>query len=416
MTAGTATRDRHLVVSNRDYRQLFLGDALSQFGSQVVLLALPLTGLIALGASTFEVGLLAACSTFPLLVVGLLAGAWVDRMRRGAVMIFCDLSRAMLLSSVPAAWALDVLTMGQLYVVALLVGTSSVFFDVAYTSYLPQLVPKARLVEGNAALQTMHGVSSTAGPSLGGGLIQLVTAPFALFAAAFGYLWSAICVVLMDNREPRAARAVKGTLISEIGEGIRFLLGHRLLRVIMGCSASLNLFASVSGVTLIILLARDLSVPPSTMGLLFSAAGVGGVIGGLLVAKLTRRLGQGPVLCAAAGTLGIPVLLMPLVQRDWRLALLAAVLFTTAFGGIIYNVTVLSFRQASTPTHLLGRVNASARVLIAGTMPLGNLIGGALADAIGARNTLWIAGAGAATSFLWIYLSPIRTLRELPTE
>ncbi len=405
--------NRHVVKSNRNFRLLFFGDALSQFGFQITLLALPLIGLVSLQASVFQVGLLTACVTFPLLVFGLLAGALVDRSRRRTVMICCDLLRALGLASVAAAWALDVLTMAQLYAVALLIGTASVFSDVAHTSYLPRLVPRERIIEGNAALKTMHSVAGTAGPSAGGVLVQVLSAPFALLASVIGYLWSAACLRFIDVREKRPSRAERMPLIGDIRAGLRFLLGHRLLRRIMMCSAGMNFFTSVNSVVLITFLVRELNVAPSTMGVMLSATGVGGVVGGLAAPRLIRALGEGPVLCGAAVLSSVPVLLMPLTGADWRLVLLGTVLLTTAFGGVIYNITVLSFRQATTPDELLGRINASARVLIAGVMPLGNLLGGALGQALGAGNTMWISGTGAALSSLWILLSPIRHLRKL---
>lgn len=376
------------------------------------MLALPLVALVALHASTLAVGLLAACGRFPLLIVGFFAGAWVDRLRYRNVMVACDLLRAALIASIPLAWWAQGLTMAHMYAVALLVGVLTVFFDVADNSFAPHLVRRDRLVEGNAVLQTIASVAQTAGPGLAGGVAAAASAPFALVAGAVGYLWSALWITSIGFRQIQGRRDPGARLLAEIREGLRFLLGHRPLRAVITCSATLNFCGSISSVALIAFMARDLALPPTTIGALLTCTGVGGLVGGVLVAQATRRLGQGRTAWVSASLVGLPVLLMPTVEADWRLVVLGAALFTTALGGLVYNVTVLSFRQSTTPPELLGRVNASARVLIVGMMPVGSLVGGALSDLLGRRSALWIAGAGAALSFLWIYLSPVRQLHE----
>ncbi|MDX8147102.1 MFS transporter [Lentzea sp. BCCO 10_0061] len=410
----TVLADRHLVLVNQGFRQIFLADVLSQAGSQVVLIGLPLVALVAVDASAFEAAVLAACGTLPLPVVGLFAGAWVDRVRRRTVMISADVGRAVLLSTVPFAWWFADVTMIHLYLVALGAGVLTVFFDVAYQSSLPQLVPRERLVEGNAALQTVYSVAQTTGPGLTGLLVQWFTAPFALVAAVVGYLWSAACVSLISVREIVAERSARRNLGREIGEGVRFLLGHRLLRFMMACSASLNFFGGLGAPMLMVLLVQDLRVSVGTIGVLFTFTGLGGVVGGLLVSRVMRAFGQGPGICLAAAMFGVPPLLIPLAGQGWRLWLVAAALFAGSVGRVVYNVSVVSFRQAATPPALLGRVSATGRVLLAGTVPLSNLLGGVLASVAGPRPVLWVAGAGAALSFAWVYFSPLRSMRELP--
>ncbi|PWK80664.1 transmembrane secretion effector [Lentzea atacamensis] len=402
------------MLVNQGFRQLFLADVLSQIGSQVVLIGLPLVALVAVDASAFEAALLAACGTLPLPVVGLFAGAWVDRVRRRTVMITADAGRALLLASVPLAWWVDHVTIVHLYLVALGVGTLTVFFDVAYQSSLPQLVPRERLVEGNAALQTVYSVAQTTGPGLTGLLVHWFTAPFALAAAVAGYMWSAACVSRIRVGEVVAGSSTRRGLWREIGEGLRFLLGHELLRFMMACSASLNFFGGLGAPMLMVLLVQELKVSVGTIGVLFTFTGLGGVVGGLLVTRVVRAFGQGPGICVAAAMFGMPPLLIPLAEPGWRLWLVAAALFAGSVGRTVYNVSVLSFRQAATPPALLGRASATGRVLLSGTMPMSNLLGGVLASALGPRPVLWIAGAGAALSFAWVYFSPLRSMDELP--
>ncbi|NGY63123.1 MFS transporter [Lentzea sp. NEAU-D13] len=412
----SSVRERHVLFTHRDFRLLFSADTISQIGSQVVLLGLPLVALSALNATAFEVGLLAACGTLPLLVIGLFAGAWVDRVRRRMLMIVCDVLRAALLLTIPAAWWLDKLSMAQLYGVALGIGAAGVVFDIAYQSYLPQLINRDRLVEGNAALQTVQGVAQTTAPGFTGYVVHVFTAPFAMIAAVVGYLWSALCVRLMRTAEQAVAPDKDRHLFREIAEGLQFIVGDRVMRATVACSASMNLFSSISAPMLIVLLAKDLAVPASSMGLVFAATGIGGIVGGMLTTRLVAKLGQGRAIWISSGLTGLMAMSMPLAQPGGWLVLLAAALFVSALSHIVYNVSVLSFRQAVTPTRLLGRVAASGWVLRSGIMPLGNVLGGAFAAALGTRYVLWIAATGATFSFLWIYFSPMRTMRELPAE
>ncbi|MGW0806299.1 MFS transporter [Nonomuraea sp. NPDC002799] len=406
------------LLRERDFRRLFLADSASQAGSQVLVLALPLVAVSALRVSEFEVGALAACQTVAFVVIGLPAGAVVDRLRKRVVMVVSDWARAAVLVSVPVAWWLGVLTMYQLYAVALLVGVFTLFFDVAYQSYLPQLVERERLVEGNSALEVVRTVAQLGGPSAGGYLVQLLTAPFALVATVAGFAWSALCLATIRRPEARAgARAGRrGRLAKEIGEGLRFVLGHRLLRRIAGCTATANLFSAVAQPMVLLLLARELGLGPGVIGLLLAAAGLGGLIGALAAARLTRLLGQGPAMWLAVAVPTPLMFVSPWLEADWRLALFVLQEIAVGAGVVLYNVTQLSFRQSITPEPLLGRMTATMRFLVWGTLPLGGLLGGVLGEAIGVRNTLLAAAAGSCLAFLWLITSPLRSMRELPVS
>ena len=413
--AGGQTLEKASLLFHRDFRLLWAGDAISQVGTMVTMLALPLLAVRTLHASPLQVGLLTTFETLAFLVIGLPAGAWVDRMRRRNVLIVGDLGRAVMLGSLPVAAYYHMLTLGQLYLVALVNGVFTVFFDVAYQSYLPSLVGRERLVEGNAKLQGTQSVAQVAGPSLGGLLVQLLTAPYALLVDSVSYLWSAACITAIRHREPRPERTTGTNLGREIREGLGFVLGHPLLRAIATCTGLFNLFGGAVNAMLIIVLARDLELSAGAIGLLFSASAVGGLLGALVARRVAEWVGQGPAIWLSAA-LGAPMgLVMPFLQRDWTLGLFVLAQVVMYAGTVVYNVTQVSFRQGLCPDRLLGRMNATMRFLVWGTLPLGGLFGGVLGSMIGVRPTLLVGVLGTCLAFLPIYLSPLRTMRELPT-
>ncbi len=399
---------------HRDFRRLWIGETVSQLGSNVSLLALPLVAILVVKASTFEVGLLGAFESVAFLLIALPAGAWVDRMRFRSVLIVNDLVRFAALGSIPLAQAFGWLSIGQLYAVALVVGVSTVFFDVAYQSYLPQLIDRSLLVDGNAKLQASESVSQIAGPSLGGALIQVLTAPYAILVDAVSFLWSATWVTSITARPPKPTRAPDRHLRREIAEGLHFVLGNRLLRSIALCTGSSNLFSSMGGAVFFVLLARQVHLSPGWIGVISSMSAVGGLIGASVASRVATRLGQGPAIWISV-MVGSPMAFVaPFVHRDWTLGLLAAAQAVWWASVVIYNITQVSFRQGLCPPELLGRMNATMRFLVWGTMPVGAVIGGALGATIGVRPTLLVAAIGGCFAFLPPFLSPLRRMRDLP--
>ena len=407
-----------VLLRHADFRRLWAADALSQTGTQVTAIALPLLLIKVLDAGPFEVGLLTTCEFLAFLVVGLPAGVWVDRMRRRNVLLVADLVRGLLYGSLPLAWALDVLTLAQVYAVALVAGVCTVFFDVAYQSYLPHLVGRDNLVEGNAKLQGTQSVAQVAGPTLGGVLVQVLTAPYAILVDAASYLWSAAWVGSIRSREPRPERAPDRHLGREMKEGLAFVLGNRLLRAITACTGTANLFNNVGMTVFVVLLASasGLNLSAGTIGLLFSASAIGGLLGAVVARRFAGWVGQGPALWISIAV-GVPAILpMPFVQRGWLLWLVAAGLVVFGATIVVYNITQVSFRQLLCPERLLGRMNATIRFAVWGTIPIGALLGGILGATIGLRPTLWVAVLGSLLAVLPVFLSPLRTMRELPTE
>jgi MFS family permease len=402
---------------HHDFLKLWAADALSQVGTVVTALAMPLLVIKVLDATPFEVGLLTTFEFLAFLIVGLPAGAWVDRMRRRNVLWTTDLLRALLFGSIPLAWWLGVLTLPQVYAVALAAGVCTVFFDVAYQSYLPFLVGREFLVEGNSKLQGTQSVSQVAGPPVAGLLIQVLTAPYAILIDAISFLWSAIWVGAISSREPRPERTADRHLVREVREGLSFVLGNRLLRSIAACTGTSNFFSNVQGVALVVILAdqAQLNFSAGAIGLLFAGSAIGGLVGALVARRFADRVGQGPAIwlpVAVAGVLGVAV---PFVNRGWVLVAVVISLFMTGVAVVIYNITQVSFRQQLCPERLLGRMNATMRFLVWGTIPIGGFVGGLLGSTIGLRPTLWVSVIGEALAFLPVFFSPLRRMRELPT-
>jgi MFS family permease len=401
------------LLRHRDFRRLWVGDSLSQFGIMTTTLAIPLLAVRTLHATPFEVGLLTTFQFLAFLVVGLPAGAWVDRMRRRSVMIAADLGRAALLGWIPLAELLGVLNLAQVYAVVLGVGCLTVFFDVSYQSYLPFLVGRDHLVEGNAKLQGTQSVAQVAGPSLGGLLVQVLTAPYAILANVGTFLWSALWVGTIRVREPRPERAPDSNLLSEVREGIVFIIRHPVLRQVAGATGTANLWSSAGQGMLIVLLARTLGLSAGVIGLLMAAGAVGGLLGALAARPLARAIGEGPATWISLALSSPLALVQPFLERNWTLGLFVVAQIGFSAGVVIYNVTQVSFRQRLCPEHLLGRMNASMRFLVWGTMPLGGLLGGALGSTIGVRTTLLVAAIGQSLAFLWIFFSPLRSMRTV---
>ncbi|MDQ1305051.1 MAG: hypothetical protein QG671_880 [Actinomycetota bacterium] len=402
---------------HHDFRALWVGDTISQVGTQLSVFVLPVLAIQTLGAQEAQLGMLTACETAAFLLVGLPAGAWVDRWRKRRVLIVNDLLRAVLFASVPVAWWFDVLSLAQLFVVAALVGVCTVFFEVAYQSYLPHLLDSDQLVPGNARLQASQSVAQAAGPAVAGGLLRYASAPLIIFLNALSFLGSAVFLARIRSCEERQTRSGRRRLRTEVAEGLRFVLTHPLLRRITACTSLNNFFASASSALFALYLLRDLDLSTSTLGLVYSASAVGGIAGAALSGRVTRLLGEGRAIPVAA-LLSVPgSALTPLaahVTATWRPLLLIAGGFLSFAAVIIYNITQVSYRQRVTPPDLLGRMNASVRFLVWGTQPLGALAGGALGATLGILPTMWLITAGGFVAALPVVLSPLSRMRDLP--
>jgi MFS family permease len=401
---------------NPAFLRLWAGQSISLFGSRVTIIALPLTAVYSLHADAVEMGILTATSSLAYLLIGLPAGAWVDRLPRRPIMVAADVGRAVLLASIPAASLLGLLRIGQLYVVGLLAGILTVLFDVAYQSLLPSLVPTDRLVEANSKLQVSESVAQVVGPGLGGSLVQLLTAPVAVAADALSFIISALSLAFIQTSEPAGSRREVRDLRGEMREGLATVVKDPSLRALAGAGATFNLFDNVLFAVYVLYMTRTLHFSGTAVGLVFGLGGIGGILGALIVARMTDRFGLGPVMLggiivAAAGELSIAGAHDPVISA---VAILVAAETVVEFGTTLYRIDAVSLRQAAVPDYLQGRVNASMQVISGGLGPFGALVGGVLGEMIGLRATVLIAGIGTLFSFLWLVLSPVGLLRATP--
>jgi MFS family permease len=402
-----------VLLEHPQFARFWLGQTISLFGDQITFIALPLVGVLVLHAGAAEMGYLTAAGWAPYLFFALHAGAWVDRRgRRRRTMIAADLGRAVLLATVPVAYALDVLTIGQLYAVAFAAGTLSVLFFVSYNTLFVSVVPRERYVEANSALHGSRALSFVGGPSLGGFLVQLLTAPFTLVADAVSFLASAFFLVRISPEEPPTEEPARGHLLG----GARYIVRSSIVRASLAAAATINFFNFVFWALFILYATRSLHVRPAVLGLVLGVGAFGGVLGSVVTGRLSRRFGVGWAAVAGAVLFPAPLVLVPLAGGPHPLVL--AMLFLAEFGSglgvVILDISFGSIQQAVIPDRLRARVAGAFMLVNFGVRPLGSLVGGALGSALGLRPTLWIAALGAIAGFVWLLPSPIPRLRELP--
>lgn len=406
-------RPRGALWRNRDFRRLWAAQTVSQFGSEITGLALPLVAILVLDASTFAVAVLAVVDWLPFFLFSLPAGVWIDRLPRRPILIAADLGRAVILGSIPVAYLLDVLTLGQLYAVGLLAGTCTVFFDLSYQSYLPSVVERSELGEGNAKLEVSRSSAQVAGPGLAGMLVSAVTAPYAILVDAISFLGSALFLTRIRGRETKPERSSERTpaFRAEIREGLRFVLGHPLLRPIVVFVGISNVFVTMLFAIYLVYAVRELGLDATTIGLIFSIGSLGSLVGALTANRVARRVGIGPGLIGVATTGGLGLLLIPLASGDLVIPFLVVANALWGFFVLNYFVSAISLIQAITPDRLLGRTNASRRFLVQGVIPFGALLGGTLGTVLGLRPTIAIGAIGTAVAVLPLAFSPLRGVR-----
>jgi MFS family permease len=402
------------------FRRLWVAQSISQVGTQVTQLALPLVAILVLGASPFEVALLGAVDFLPFLLFTLPAGAWVDRLPKQRVMVVADLGRMAILGAIPAAALLHGLALWQLYVVGFLAGTLTVFFDISYQAVVPELVSRERLQEGNSRLEVSRSAAQVIGPGLAGVLVGLVTAPIAILVDAVSYVASAAFLVGLRPRFAVAPRPSAGSgerrpsIVREVLEGLRFYRASPLLRASSVAIVSLNLGGQIGGSIFLVYLVRDMALTPEALGLALSLGSLGLLAGAATASGFGKRLGVGPTLIVASVASAGASLVMVVASRDTAFWLLALSGLIQGYAVMLINVNGVSLRQALTPDQLQGRVNATGRWINWSVIPPGALLGGAIATAVGLRMTIAIGGLVGLIAVPWLLVSPLRRLRELP--
>lgn len=407
--AGSLWRDGNFLT-------MWGGQTLSQFGAQITELAIPVLAVLLLNATEFQVGVLNAANVAAFLLVGLPAGAWIDRMRKRHVMIAADLVRAAALALVPVLWMLGALEIWHLIAIVAVVGVATVFFDVSYQSIVPSLVRPDQIAEANGKLQSSYEIANITGPGIGGWLVGVITAPLAVLATAVTYVLSAVALVFTrDHEEPRDT-ADRGSILGEIREGLHFVFTERLLRRIVGTTGVSNFFSTLSGTLIPIFLLRELGFSPASLGLIFSLGAVGGLLGAMSTSHIVRWIGEARAIPVSALGFSVIGLLLPVAALVPAVAfpLLVGQFFVMSFTVLVYNITQVTFRQRITPPRLLGRMNASVRFVVWGVMPIAALLAGALGTWLGVVPTMWIGAIGQLLSAAFVVFGPFWTMRELP--
>jgi MFS family permease len=427
------------LLRHPDFVRFWTGQTISQFGSQVSQLAVPLVAIVFLGSSAFEVALLNTMEFLPFVFFALPAGVWIDRLRRRPVMIGADAGRAVLLATIPAAYVLGALTIWQLYVVGFAVGILTVFFDVAYQAYLPSLVDRDRILDGNAKLETTRSIAQTAGPAIAGALIAAVTAPIAILVNSVTFVASGIALVLIrkpehapagrDVRETGApgggsdatpaAPADGGTTIAgpkpslrrEIAAGVRYVWSNPYLRAIATAMAWTNFTGQVVFTLFLLYLVRELGLTAGTIGLILGIGNIGLIAGAVSATWVARRVGLGRAIVVALGVAGPATLLIPLAPPGDPIPFLIAQGLLFGWAALVFNINQVSFRQAITPEHLQGRMNATMKFVATVTIPAGSIVGGVLATTIGLREALLVGAIGSVFAAVPVLFSPVWRLR-----
>jgi MFS family permease len=406
---------------NRDYARFWLGESVSAIGTQITLLALPLLAVTELHATPGQMGLLGAAETAPFLLFALVFGALIERRRRRPILLAANAGRAVLLGLVPLLFALGVLSMGLLLVIAFAVGSCAVPFELAYQAYLPRLVDRSDLVEANSRLSASASVAEIGGPGLGGVLVGTLTAPVAILADALSFVVSVISLSGIRRAEPEpdaSADTAGTTLVRQIREGVREMVRNRYLVAFVGEAATYNVAWNALNAMLVLWAVRDLGLTPATLGLLFSLGSVGSLLGALLTGPLARRIGVGRAMWTSAVVSNVGVLVIPTAGGGTAavIGVLGFAFFLQTLGATATNVHTYAIRQAVTPDRLMGRTTAAYRTITHGTVPLGALLGGVLGALLGPHTAVAIAALALFPSWLWLYFSPARSLRDIPFD
>lgn len=399
-----------------DFMKLWIGQTISEFGSRITRDGIPLIAVITLAATPAEMGLLTAFASVPVLLFGLIAGVWVDRLRRRPIMIAMDFGRALLLLSIPLTALTGHLSIGLLYIVVALIGIMGLVFETAYRALLPTLVSRDQLLEGNSKLSTTDALAEIGGPSIAGLLIQWISAPLAVFFDVISFAFSSVSFALIRAPEPTPPpRVAHRSALREALEGLATIAHDPILRTLI-IGLSLRSFFGNFFATLYSLYAvRDLGLSPALLGIVVSAGGIGALIGAVTAGRVQSRLGLGRTLTWMLLAGAIANLLIPLAAIFASPLAAALVLIAAQIVGdavmLIYGINEISLRQTIVPDRLLGRTNASFGFLEQGIAPFGAIVAGALATVIGSQMTLGIAVTGFLITALWMLRSPLRHLR-----
>lgn len=423
----TTAAERRRLIRDPGFLRLWAAETVSHLGSGITAFALPIVAIRLLDAGAFEVALLNLADFLPFLLIGLVAGAIVDRLSRRMVLVAGDFGRAALLLLIPLSYLLGTLSLPLLVAIGFSVGVLTVFFDVAYQSYLPSLIPRESLVEGNSKLELSRNAAGLLGPGIAGIVIAAVRAPIAIVLDALSFLLSGALLLSIRTRneeanagdqERNSKRGDGSSLRSDIVAGVRFVFRNPALRTIGATTATSNLFSTMANTLLFLFAIRELKMSEALVGAAFTISGIGGLVAAAAADRISKRLGVGRTILIMAPLAGPFTALVAAGQQGadvLNVALIAAAGFVGLGSGTIYNINQVSLRQAITPEPMQGRMNATMRWFVWGTIPIGALLGGALGEAIGIRETIAIGGALATLAFIPLLFGPVPRVRTMPT-
>lgn len=409
---------RRSVWRQPGFALLWAGEGTSQLGAQLAGLAMPIVAVTMLQATDAEMGYLNAAQTAAFLVVGLPAGAWLDRMRKRHVMIAADLVRAAAVAVIPLLALLGHLELWHLVVVGAIVGVATVFFDVGYQSFVPVLVDDEHVGDANGVLEATAQTMRLGGPAVAGALLSILSAPLVLLANVAGFLVSVLALSGIRDREVVPPRTDRRHLLVEIAEGLRFVAANDLLRRIVATVALSNLGSTIVFTLLPIAILRILAIDPAVYGVILSIGAVGGLLGSLAATRIARWIGEGPAITWSTVVFAVSAVLLPLavLVPEASVALLIAGEAIFGFTVLVFNIVQVTARQRLCPKPLLGRMNASIRTVVWGVMPIGALVAGGLGTAFGTVAAMWVGVAVGALAVPPFLLSRFRTMRALPTR
>jgi MFS family permease len=402
--------------NHRNFRRLWFSDTVSLFGNAFTGFALPTLAVLTFHAKPLQMGILFAVGFVPYPALGLFVGVWADRYRRRRIMIAANIGRMLTLASIPIAYVLGSFTFIQIYVVAAVNGILSVFFDTAYQAYLPILVERKDLIEGNQKLQTSASGAQVAGPGIASYVYYSIGGALTIAFDALGYLVSSISLLSINKQEEKRQLDLNDPppdFFGEMKEGVKVVTGSPILKRIALSTATSNLGTNILGAVFLIFAYEQLHLSVTDVGLIGTIGALGFVVGVLLTGRITARLGVGFSLALSISA-GFIALANPLAAYGFPFLILATVGFVTGVVLPMYNITQVSLRQAITPNRLQGRMNATMRTIVWGTIPVGSIIGGLLGDAVGVVNTLYIGAAVSGLAAIWILLGPVIRIREQP--
>jgi len=404
--------------NHADFLRLWAGESVSELGSHLGHAALMFTAVIVVDANALEVGLLGASGLLPQVLFGLFAGVWVDRLRKRPLMIVADIARFGLLATIPLSYAFDSLTIWQLFAVAFGTGAFTILFDVAYQTYLPILVEKDHVLEGNSKLASSHAVSEVAGFGLSGWIVQVLNGPAAILIDSVSFLASAAAIIGIRKKEPtpRPAEEREGVR-QEIIHGARAIAHQPILRATVTAHAIAGFSFRAFGAVFLIYAIDDLGFKPGVLGVVWGIGGISSLIGAMYAGRVAARIGLGPAMTFGLTGMGAAMLLFPAAHDASFIAVMLMIGQQLGDGMyVIWDVNEMSLRQSITPTEVLGRVNAGFRVTFQAAMLLGALAGGVAGELIGLRTTLVLASCLLMTGGLVIVLSPAWSARHVPVK